>query len=691
MFVAIAIASASALLAGCGGGDSSRNLVMDLETDLAAQQERVAALEDELDEALAAAEAAAAAAATKIEALEMAQSEAAQQFTAAQADAEEMIDAERLKVTNLQSELQTAQSDLEAAETEYEMVVEEKEAAERLASDRAIELANQERDLRIMIAEYKGQVTLLQGQLDAALPALAKAKEERDEAIAGRREAERLAAAEQSEVEAELVVARQDIIRLQDQLRDAQDRLGRTDAERDQIADERDDAVERANRADARDALGGDYAIGTAADPVNVDIAAPVRYRESATVTAPTDTFAGTSTSTTGQWLKTTLSNRGSMTAEQAEIYSDVDAPENILFADSKLNTGTIVERDGDTISGGVVVDSTGKVVGWIPAGTLNMHDASASAFPRTSGAPMQIRLIDRGEFTQAELDEHKMAERDRAPADDDVYDSRGFPVDPDYDRAKRARDEERYPEHYSVEVSGSLDNASGRFVCGGNDPAAECTVQNTGEAFDFSPNWRFQPSSSSQRVRVPDAHYMWFGWWSQQPISDPDGEFAYRANHGGTIEVSDVSGVTGKATYKGVASGQYAIYQPLGEQSSHGRFNANATLTADFDANTVSGAITEFSQQPDWSLTLHSRPINGGQIQAAEGSVSWLINGIPRDGAAAAERQWEAQFYSNIDLSELDPAPQTRVRPYGIAGAFTATYTDVGKMVGAFGAHAPQ
>ena len=155
VFVAIAIASAIALLAGCGGGDSSRNVVMDLETDLAEQQERVAALESELAEALAAAQAAAAAAATKIEGLEMAQSEAAQQFTAAQTEAEETIAAEGLKVTNLQSELQTAQSDLETAQTEYEMVVEEKEAAELLASNRAIELANQAGALGIMIAEYR--------------------------------------------------------------------------------------------------------------------------------------------------------------------------------------------------------------------------------------------------------------------------------------------------------------------------------------------------------------------------------------------------------------------------------------------------------------------------------------------------------------------------------------------------------
>ena len=68
------------------------------------------------------------------------------------------------------------------------------------------------------------------------------------------------------------------------------------------------------------------------------------------------------------------------------------------------------------------------------------------------------------------------------------------------------------------------------------------------------------------------------------------------------------------------------------------------------------------------------------------------MINGIPQDGDEedGSDRRWEAKFYSNIDPLELGDDADS-VRPYGIAGAFTAAYTDVGKMVGAFGAHAPQ
>ena len=692
---------------------------MDLETELAAQQERVVALEAELAEALDEALAAAQVAADRIGTLETAQSEAEQRFMAEQAEAAEMIAAEELKVTNLQSELETAQGNLETARTNYEMVVVEKEAAEDLATGRAIELANQALALGNMIADYKAQVTVLTNNLTGAQGALAEAKGERDKAIAARDEAVQLAATEQSTVEAQLVVARQEITSLQGQLQAAQARLDGAGAERDAIADERDAALERADRADARDALGGTYSVG--------DIEAIVRYRESATVTAapvPPDspTFASVSTSTTGQWFKTTLSNRGSMTAEQAEIYSDVDAPDNILFADSELNTAfdnnEIVMRDWTEITDGKVVDSTGKVIGWIPVATLNheRRDPYASAFPRTSasGRPMQIKLTDRGEYTdRAILAENIKMDKDARDLAEaamteytNVYDSRGYTIG----RAQRIRDPVRYPEEYSVEVSGRLDNAGGKFVCGGDAPDTTCTVQNTGAGFFFVGDWRFQPSSSSRRVRVPDEHYMWFGWWSQRPISDPDGPFAFRANHGGVAPpVTTVAGVTGAATYVGVASGQYAIYQTLGTQSSHGRFDAKATLIADFDANSVSGTITKFSQQPDWSLTLESQDISNGTIgdagnENSNGTVSWLIGGIPQDSTADVDqRRWEAKFYSDIDFEGLSTGSGgavERVRPYGIAGAFIAVYSEpapmadpedpntVGRMVGAFGAH---
>ena len=115
---------------------------------------------------------------------------------------------------------------------------------------------------------------------------------------------------------------------------------------------------------------------------------------------------------------------------------------------------------------------------------------------PHVRHAPMQFRLIDRGQFTQAELNEQQLDGRRRGPEPADrVYDSRGFPRDGS--RQKRVRVEERYPEPYSVEVSGRLDNASGKFVCGGDTPTAVCTVQNTGDDSSSVPNGCFSRAAA--------------------------------------------------------------------------------------------------------------------------------------------------------------------------------------------------
>ena len=663
VFVASALASALALLAGCGGGDSPRDTLMDLETEFAAEQERVAALEAELAEALAAAEAAAAAASTKIEGLEMAQSEAAQQFTAAQAEAEEMIDAERLKVTNLQSQLETAQGELVDARAEYEMVVREKEAAELLASDRAIELANQERDLGIMIAEYKGQVTSLQDQLDAALPALAKAKTERDEAVAARDEAVRLAAARQNVVERELEVARQDISSLEGQLLAAQNRLGQADAEREQIADERDDAVERADRAAAQDVFAG---LGTAS---SITLNVTPRYRAHALLVMPPLTSA--SGSPAGQWYRTTATGRRPTENDRIEVYSNVEAPKPIPFKDSDYN-------DGDS-----VVDAQGDVVGWfdvVAVGGPLRDDAASGSFDRASDTPKSFDLVDRGpdmmEKDAALAEKMRIDDLNRDEFEDndvDPYNTR----DPDY--RLRVRDEDRYPERYSVDIRGTLGGASGTFRCESMSNTTACTVQNRGSSFNFVGPWEFQPSSATTTVRVPDENYMWFGWWARQ--NPTDDTWVFDADHGPTgSRVGNVTAVTGPATYTGAAIGRYAVRDTIGTQPEQGQFTATAVLVADFgtatEAGTLRGTISEFSNNDEWLVTLQSADITGGSINDAV--TTWAIGELTADKTDG----WNAAFYSNLPADE-----RVGVVPHGVAGTFEAEHPMVARMIGAFGA----
>ena len=208
-------------------------------------------------------------------------------------------------------------------------------------------------------------------------------------------------------------------------------------------------------------------------------------------------------------------------------------------------------------------------------------------------------------------------------------------------------------------------------------DSTAEtsCTVQNTGGGFVFRGPWFFVPSSGTVSVRVPDDEHMWFGWWSTETATT----FTFNTNHGGTGQLTAaLTGVTGTATYNGIAVGQYAISGTLVANQGHGEFTANARLTADFGEETVIGSITNISGQPDWEVSLTGGVISGAAVRGS--STSWTIGGDTQD---LSDSPWRANFYSN-----LPEADRASVQPYGIAGTFEASHGSAARMAGAFGAH---
>jgi len=251
-------------------------------------------------------------------------------------------------------------------------------------------------------------------------------------------------------------------------------------------------------------------------------------------------------------------------------------------------------------------------------------------------------------------------------------------------------RNEERYPERYSIDISGTLQGAPGAFRCAGATVDGTCTVDISGPdnyvfANGTGMEWQFIPTSATSKVIIPDGEYMWFGWWKREPIETTpnadDAVYQYAANYGGTNAVADVTGATGSATYEGAAVGFYGFYDieaAEDDRSRAGRFQATATLIADFDAagqGTLSGSITDFDTEPTWEVTLKSRAI-ADIGTPADDTVSWTIRGLPRDGG-----QWEAAFHSNFE------SPAATAQPTGVVGSFTAQYGDHRKMVGAFGA----
>ena len=458
-------------------------------------------------------------------------------------------------------------------------------------------------------------------------------------------------------------------------------------------------AAEARRRADATEAarvaifghvnnatIGSDTPAPTLAVPVG-----SIEYGEPVPVTTPAPPFT-TTTSRSGRWSITGHADVRETTHHTIEIYTDVEAPTREAFRTSDYNT------DNDTTS--AVIDGTGMVVGHVDienaTGGDDRHSrvAASGAFPREIGNPVPFSLADRG-LTQTAYTALGLA-ADGSATDTELQ-TAGI-TRQQYNRYRTGsasvfRDESDFPQRYAYTTGGTLQGAGGTYRCDGDAVTATCTVQNRGGSFQFVGDWDFIPSSGTVTIVVPDAHYMWFGWWAQQTIEHtvaPDGEHTtdiwdFEAEHGGTNAVTDLSAATGSATYRGPAAGRYAVYEPDTGDSGIGSFTASATLQANFDTDTVSGTITGFSNDSSWSLGLKQSAISAGTAGVDTDGVTWTIDGIPDDSGA-----WEAGFYSDLGGGTIT------YQPHGIAGTFEAAYDPSGAgaraaVIGGFGAHRPQ
>ena len=643
-----------------------------------------------------------------------AEAAAAETAKAAADAARELADAAREAAV---AEAALAQAATETAKAEAAAARTAQQAAEkaRAAAEVARIAAEENADGQVALAETANMAA--QDAADAVEQANAAlivaqdkqkaAEDDRDAAIADRDEAQRL-----------LLLAEAARALAEQQGRDAE-------ADRDRSDQEAEDARQEANRAGARDAirgLGGLDATAAPAGTVSDTAGVMASYRAAADVTtAPLVTFASTTTGSDGRWFRTSLSNHDRANIDRLDVYSDVERLPNVPFKDSIYNsdeTENFVDNM-DQVTTSVVVNTEEEVVNWVDIDG-NRDDAASSAFPRTSGGPVSRTRVDRG-ITKAEFDaqvadgangitDTNMNSRidvDELPDDTaSILSTLGITQQEllQYVRRSRSfRNTDRYPLRWNYEARGTLGGASGMYRCVSQMSGA-CTVQNSGSHFVFSGPWSFQPSSAAQGVRVEDDVYMYFGWWSRQATANNAWSFAtFHGPQTSRVEPSEITGdndVSGTATYQGPAAGYYAVYQPASDaQSGHGAFSATATLTADFDSdpNTVEGRIDQFSGHSDWSLTLRSRDMrtdNSGDAAFGEDAdtdtVVWSIGGDPNDDENGGS--WEANFYSN--LVEDDPRTtgneelRNGVIPSGIAGTFTATYDDVGRLTGAFGAH---
>lgn len=628
-------------------------------------------------------------------------------------DLERRVNAAEPLVEQLRRDLEIAQTEAETAKTTAEAAQLQAEAAQTRAALAEAAAAQATTDKETAEAARDAAVTAR----DAAVAARDAAVTARDTAVA------------------EAAQARAD-------LATAQAAQQTAEQQREQAETERAELEQLANQGSAKLAFDGDYTILPTGAGNLINAGVQPRYNAPAVVSSPPVSLTNSSTSSLGRWLRTTITHRGGQTDDHIEIYSDVEASKSVPFKDSRYNVGD------------AVYDAQGKFVA--PVGITGTQDDTASgSFPRQDVGLKSYTLDDKGlYYTLDSSDDSTIpANHYRLYADADytagtpsgqvtgvetvtvdgltgstiaqvnawIASERPAVCDSTCRKQYLIRDEKRYPRRYVHEFGGTLGGASGSYHCQSVDGTTSCTVLNTGAAFTFSTGWVFYPSSAATGVRVPDDFFMWFGWWSEQTLSNET--FDFQANHGcgnsttncavDTVEAS----VTGTFTYRGHAAGRYAIYQPLGGQSGHGPFTADAVLIADFgdattDIVTVSGTIENFSDHPDWEVTLKPGTINtAGDTTVAgpvndpnttnvtnDGPVSWAIGDNVFDSDSSS---WSAAFYSNLTNNDQDRAAgvaadhqRVGVVPYGMAGAFYAEHglvansVVVGKMIGAFGAH---
>ena len=240
-----------------------------------------------------------------------------------------------------------------------------------------------------------------------------------------------------------------------------------------------------------------------------------------------------------------------------------------------------------------------------------------------------------------------------------------------------------------AFETAGTYDGAMGMYRCGGT---TQCTVSINamGKITGMSDGWVFTPNSGVT-VDVSDPDYLHYGVWLKK-TTDKDGVVTYdevETFAGSFVDATDdVSGITGKATYSGGATGVYvhSVINKDGTEASatSGHFTADAELTAYFGnltppddfavslQNTVSGTIDNFmlsgQEEQSWSASL----ARSAQIQT--------------NTATGETMGYKGGKAGNYQVTFHGGGGSENVQPTSVAGEFDAFFSN-GSVAGAFGA----
>ena len=238
----------------------------------------------------------------------------------------------------------------------------------------------------------------------------------------------------------------------------------------------------------------------------------------------------------------------------------------------------------------------------------------------------------------------------------------------------------------------GTFDGAPGVYRCTGT---CSSTNDGKGSPTSLTGTWHFKPDAGAM-VHQPDANYLYYGWWvSKDADGDPTAASAF-AGTVGTIAAltsgNTPDALAGSATYTGNAAGKFAMNNALDGTGDGGHFTANAALSATFGAGAtagITGTVDNFrlndgSSDPGWSVELQ----RAGWDASADtfgattaGTTVWSINGnkAPVSGA------WSGTMYDELPGDPPDGDGSTL--PTTVTGTFYSEFSNIGRMVGGFGA----
>lgn len=266
--------------------------------------------------------------------------------------------------------------------------------------------------------------------------------------------------------------------------------------------------------------------------------------------------------------------------------------------------------------------------------------------------------------------------------------------------------------------TQGTYDGAPGQYRCTNTDNVCSVTNDGKGGPSLVTGTWHFMPDAGANAMaHQPDTAYLYYGWWVRKDKDGmPTNASAFTGvvgsipGHGTTALATNPSALEGSATYAGHAAGKFALdYSKnalLDGTSDGGHFTADAELKATFGAGAtagVTGTIDNFrlndgTEDPGWSVALHRAPwgaATAGAFATPTTDVitttvnetmgtTWSIDGTsaPRSGT------WSGQMYDEMpgNTNGNPPGDGSDV-PTTATGTFHSSFSNVGTMVGAFGA----